>query len=72
MAKTKVYMLAKELGMTVKKLMQEMTDLGLSHEFRSHMSSLSEDTVAFIKINLRDAGEEKSAPNIDRENRPLI
>ena len=50
MAKVRIYELAKELNMTNKALMDKLENIEV--EVRSHMSSLEDEQVSFIKKKL--------------------
>ena len=68
MTKKRVYEVAKEFGMTSKKLMANMKDLDL--EIKSHMSTLEDDEVNLLKEilfeNTKDKDEE--VMNIETNN----
>ncbi|MCU0615373.1 MAG: translation initiation factor IF-2 N-terminal domain-containing protein, partial [Desulfobacterales bacterium] len=51
MAKIRVYELARNLNMKNKELLDKLEEMKI--EVRSHMSSLDDDTVAEIKLNLQ-------------------
>jgi len=68
LTKKRVYEVAKEFGMTSKKLMANMKDLDL--EIKSHMSTLEDDEVNLLKEilfeNTKDKDEE--VMNIETNN----
>ena len=51
MAKIRVYELARKLNMKNKELLDKLEEMNI--EVRSHMSSLEDDTVSEIKLNLQ-------------------
>ncbi len=73
MARVRVYELAKEFNMTNKALMDKLEKLSV--EVRSHMSSLEDDQVRFIKKELfgkkADMSEVKIKPSVIRRRRTV-
>ncbi len=72
MAKVRIYELAKEFNMTNKALMDKLENIEV--EVRSHMSSLEDDQVSFIKKKLFGkkamVSEVKVKPSVIRRRKP--
>ena len=74
MAKVRVYELAKDLNMTNKQLLSKMDELNI--EVKSHMSSLEDETVKFIRNSLfgkkKEKNDTKVKPSVIRRRKKKV